>query len=141
MKVYSIFALIIAICINKSNATYQNQIKSRPENQIETQFESHIDNLAENDGPYLFDDKRLNYLGAGQDVLTSEARESIFQLESDTRSDPRSGILTRTLPKYVVMKSNPSEEFKFYSNIQSMTSSISDSRDIAVSGGGGYLSV
>jgi len=40
----------------------------------------HLNHAQEEPTEILFDDDRINYLGSGMDVLTSEARESIFRL-------------------------------------------------------------
>lgn len=87
---------------------------------------------------YVFDDPRLNYLGGGSDMLTGEPKESIFQLISITHADPTKPITTADLPKHVIMDSAPEETFNFYSSIIDKSRATMDSREISVSGGGGY---
>lgn len=89
---------------------------------------------------YQYDNKNVNILGAGIDGLTYELRESIFQLNSVTRSNPLEPVKTSTLPEGVIMRSIPKSNFQMYSNTITHNVNSQSSRTITVSGGGGFMS-
>ena len=71
-------------------------------------------------------------------MLTGEPRESIFKLISTSHADPTKPITTLHLPKHVIMDSAPSEMFQYYSHVVDKSHAVTDSRQVSVSGGGGY---
>ena len=96
------------------------------------------DTSSDNTVVHRWDNKYINILGSGWDILDNEPRESFFVLESEERSDPDKEVLTKTLPKDVIMRSKKKETFHRYAEVISKNQNIKDSRDISVSGGGSY---
>jgi len=87
---------------------------------------------------YEWDDPRINILGSGWNILTNEPAEAVFVLNSTTRSDPFQQILSRTLPKGVVMINSPKATFHIYADVIDQNVNIEDSRDIKVDGGSSF---
>lgn len=88
-----------------------------------------------------YDENRINQLGGGWDILVNEGKETIFVLKSKYRSDPSKKISTSTLPKGVVMKMYPRNEYHYYAEVIDQNKNIKDVRKISTNAGGKYLKI